>query len=142
MNETPRQTPPHFVPTLTEVVRLDPVAPPVVAPVAPVAPAMALPAEFAGLLDGWPTGLNASAPAAGELPSLDNLPTEGLPAAVVERILLRVELTLASRLQETVDALVEAQMSSLKADLRAQVSAVVLEAVSHAVRQETQSRKT
>ena len=139
MNETPRPTPPHFVPTLTEVIRLDPVALPVVPP---VATAMALPAEFVGLLDGWPTGLNASAPAAHELSSLDNLPVEGLPAAVVERILLRVELALASRLQETVDAHIEAQMDSLKAGLRAQISAAVLEAVSHAVQQETQSRNT
>jgi hypothetical protein len=106
---------------------------------------MALPAEFVSLLDGWPTGLNASAPAAlaaQEPSSPHGLPVEGLPAAVVERILLRVELALASRLQETVDVLVEAQMRSLKADLRAQISAAVLEAVSHAVRQETQSRNT
>jgi hypothetical protein len=103
---------------------------------------MALPAEFMGLLDGWPTGLNASVPAAQEPSSLHGLPVEGLPVAVVERILLRVELALASRLQETVDALVEAQMGSLKADLRAQISAAVLEAVSHAVQQETQSRNT
>jgi hypothetical protein len=101
---------------------------------------MALPAEFVGLLDGWPTGHNASAPAAQELSRLDNLPFEGLPAPVVERILLRIELALASRLQETVDAQVEAQMGALKADLRAQISAAVLEAVNHAVRQETQSR--
>jgi hypothetical protein len=137
MNETPRQIPPHFVPTLTEVARLDPVALPVVPP---VALAMALPAEFAGLLDGWPAGHNASAPAAQELFGLDSLPFEGLPAPVVERILLRIELALASRLQETVDAQVEAQMGALKADLRAQISAAVLEAVNHAVRQETQSR--
>jgi hypothetical protein len=103
---------------------------------------MALPAEFMGLLDDWPTGLNASAPAAQEPSSLHGLPVEGLPVAVVERILLRVELALASRLQETVDALVEAQMRSLKVDLRAQISAAVLEAVNHAVRQEKQSRNT
>lgn len=139
MNETPRQIPPHFVPTLTEVVRSDPVA----HPAAPsVAPPMALPAELMSLLDGWPTGLNASAPTSQEPISAQSLPVEGLPAAVVERILLRVELALASRLQETVDTLVEAQMRSLKADLRAQISAAVLVAVSHAVQQETQSRRS
>ena len=48
MNETPRSAPPNFVPTLTEVVRPDPIATP-----------LALPAEFANLLEGWPAGSNA-----------------------------------------------------------------------------------
>jgi hypothetical protein len=81
---------------------------------------MDLPAEFANLLDGWPEGLNTSkAP------------------AMLERILLRIELALASRLQETVDSVVEAQMRSFKVALRAQISAVVMDVVEQAVRQET-----
>ena len=111
MNEIPRLSPPHFVPTLTEVVRPDPAPTP-----------LALPAEFANLLDGWPVSLQV----------------EGLAPAMLERILLRVELSLASRLHETVDAVVEDQMRSLKIALRAQVSAVVLDAVTQAVRQETE----
>ena len=126
MNETPRPAPPHFVPTLTEVVRPDPVAPP--------AASAALPAEFAGLLDGWPVGPNTSQPTAQKMA---NVQVEGLAPAMVERILLRVELSLASRLHETVDAVVEDHMRTLKAALRAQISAVVLDAVNQAVRQET-----
>ena len=122
MNETPRHAPPNFVPTLTEVVRPDPVASP-----------MALPAEFANLLQGWPDGSNTS-------PSpTQPTPREAineLPPAMLERILLRVELSLASRLQETVDSVVEAQMRSFKAALRAQISVVVMEAVTQAVTQE------
>jgi len=126
MNETPRPAPPHFVPTLTEVVRPDPVA--------PQAASTALPAEFAGLLDGWPVGPNNSQPTAQKMADVQ---VEGLAPAMVERILLRVELSLASRLHETVDAVVEDQMRTLKAALRAQISAVVLDAVNQAVRQET-----
>jgi len=109
MNETPRPVPPHFVPTLTEVVQPDPVAIP-----------MTLPAEFVSLLEGWPEARNtAQSP------------------AMLERILLRVELSLASRLQETVDSVVEAQMRSFKSALRAQLSALVMDAVKQAVMQET-----
>jgi hypothetical protein len=97
---------------------------------------MALPAEFANLLDGWPAGLNTPQPTTEEPASLH---VEGLAPAMVERILLRVELSLANRLQETVDTLVEAQMRSLKVALRAQISAAVLEAVTQAVRQETEA---
>lgn len=125
MNETPRPAPPHFVPTLTEVVKPEPVATP---------PAM--PAEFANLLDGWPSGLNASVSSPQESASHQ---LEGLAPAIVERILLRVELSLASRLQETVDILVETQMRALKLALRDQLSGVVLEAVTQAVRQETEA---
>jgi len=108
MNEPTRPTPPPFVPTLTEVVRPDPVATP-----------MALPAEFVSLLEGWPEARTTSQ-----------------SPAMLERILLRVELSLASRLQETVDSVVEAQMRSFKAALRAQISVVVMEAVTQAVTQE------
>jgi hypothetical protein len=127
MNETPRTAPPHFVPTLTEVVLPDPV------------PAQtALPAEFASLLDGWPVGPNTSQPTA---PVLAAFRVEGLAPAMVERILLRVELSLASRLHETVDAVLEDHMRALKAALRTQLSAVVLEAVNQAVRQETETSR-
>jgi hypothetical protein len=124
MNETPRSAPPDFVPTLTEVVRPDPTPTP-----------MALPAEFANLLDGWPVGVNTSQPTAFAAASLSG---ESSAPAMVERILLRVELALASRLQETIDTVVEAQMRSLKVALRAEISAAVLEAVTRAVRQETE----
>ena len=124
MNETPRSTPPDFVPTLTEVVRPD-----------PVATRTALPAEFANLLDGWPVGPNTSQPTAQEAASLSG---ESPAPAMVERILLRVELALASRLKETIDTVVEVQMHSLKVALRAEISAAVLEAVTQAVRQETE----
>ncbi len=123
MNETPRHAPPNFVPTLTEVVRPDPVTSP-----------MALPAEFANLLQGWPDGPNTSP---SPIPPTPREAINELAPAMLERILLRVELSLASRLQETVDSVVEAQMQSFKIALRAQISAVVLEAVTHAVRQET-----
>jgi hypothetical protein len=127
MNETPRTAPPHFVPTLTEVVLPDPV------------PAQtALPAEFASLLDGWPVGPNTSQPTA---PVLAASRVEGLAPGMVERILLRVELSLASRLHETVDAVLEDHMRALKAALRTQLSAVVLEAVNQAVRQETETSR-
>lgn len=126
MNDTPRSAPPDFVPTLTEVVRPDP---------APASTSIALPAEFANLLDGWPAGLNTAQPIAQETASLS---IEGLAPAMVERILLRVELALASHLQETIDTVVEAQMRALKVALRAQISAAVLEAVTQAVRQETE----
>lgn len=127
MNETPRTAPPHFVPTLTEVVRPDPV------------PAqVALPAEFASLLDGWPVGPNTSQPTAQVLAASR---VEGLAPAMVERILLRVELSLASRLHETVDAVLEDHMRTLKAALRIKVSAVVMEAVNQAVRQETETSR-
>lgn len=122
MNHPPRNAPPHFVPTLTEVVRPEPEATP-----------LAMPAEFANLLDGWPSGLNASASSVQEVAGLQ---LEGLAPALVERILLRVELSLASRMQETVDGLVDAQLHLLKVALRAQLSAVVLDAVTQAVRQE------
>lgn len=125
MNETPRSAPPNFVPTLTEVVRPDPVASPLV-----------LPAEFVNLLEGWPTGLNTPQAPAQET---DNLEHSGLAPAMTERILLRVELALANRLQETIDALVEAQMVSLKQALRAKISAEVQVAIAQAVRQETNS---
>lgn len=131
MNETPRPVPPHFVPTLTEVVRPDPVA--------PQAAFAALPAEFAGLLDGWPVGPNTSQPAAQKMA---NVQVEGLAPAMVERILLRVELSLASHLHETVDAVVEDHMRTMKAALRAQISAVVLDAVNQAVRQETDTPRS
>ena len=124
MNETPRSAPPSFVPTLTEVVRLDSVPAP-----------MAMPAEFANLLDGWPTGLNTPQLHAEEPTSLH---VAASAPAMVERILLRVELALANRLQETVDTLVEAHMRTLKLALRDQISAAVLEAVTQAVRQETE----
>ena len=123
MNETPRSAPPNFVPTLTEVVRPDPIATP-----------LALPAEFANLLEGWPAGSNA-------LPSpvQDMLrdATHDLSPDMLERILLRVELSLASRLQVSIDRVVEAQMQSFKAALRTQISATVLDAVKQAVMQET-----
>lgn len=125
MSETPKPAPPHFVPTLTEVVRPEPVATP-----------LELPAEFANLLDGWPSSTNASVPSQQESASVG---IESLAPAIVERILLRVELSLASRLQETVDSLVETQMHSLRLALRAQLSEVVLEAVSQAVRQEAET---
>jgi hypothetical protein len=128
MNEAPRTAPPHFVPTLTEVVRSDAV------------PAQAaLPAEFASLLDGWPVGPNTSPPTAHVLAGSQ---VEGLAPAIVERILKRVELSLASRLHETVDAVVEDHMRALKAALRIQVSAVVMEAVNQAVRQETETSRS
>ena len=125
MNETPRPAPPHFVPTLTEVVRPEPVATP-----------MEMPAEFANLLDGWPSSPNASVSSPQES---DRVGIECLAPAIVERILLRVELSLASRLQESVDSLVDAQIRELKLALRAQLSEVVLEAVSQAVRQEAET---
>jgi hypothetical protein len=124
MNETPRPAPPHFVPTLTEVVRPEPV----------VAP-LAIPPEFASLLDDWPSGLSAASPSPQDTAGLQ---VESVVPAIVERILLRVELSLASRLQQTVDSVVEAQMRTLKLALRAQLSAVVLDAVTQAVRQETE----
>lgn len=125
MNETPRPAPPHFVPTLTEVVRPEPVATP-----------LEMPAEFANLLDGWPSSPNASVSSSQESVRVG---IESLAPAIVERILLRVELSLASRLQETVDSLVDAQIRELKLALRAQLSEVVLEAVSQAVRQEAET---
>jgi hypothetical protein len=127
MNETPRPAPPNFVPTLTEVVRPEPVGNPVLMP-------LAMPAEFANLLQGWPDGLNASA-SPFHVPPL--IATDDLALALLERILQRVELSLASRLQATVDSVVEAQMQSFKVALRAQISATVLDAVKQAVEQET-----
>jgi hypothetical protein len=124
MNDTPRSFPPHFVPTLTEVVRPVHVATP-----------MALPAEFVSLLDGWPAGAKTPQPAS---PDVARLHVEGLAPAMVERILLRVELSLASRLQETIDSVVDAQMDSLKVALRTQINAAVLEAVTQAAQQETE----
>lgn len=126
MNETPRPAPPHFVPTLTDVFRSEPVA----TQAAPTA----LPAEFASLLDGWPVGPNTEQPTTQKMVGVQ---VEGLAPAMVERILLRVELSLASRLHETVDAVVEDHMRRLKAALRNQISAAVLDAITHAVRQET-----
>lgn len=125
MNETPRPAPPHFVPTLTEVVRPEPVATP-----------LEMPAEFANLLDDWPSSPNASESSPQKSVRVG---IESLAPAIVERILLRVELSLASRLQETVDSLVDAQMRELKLALRTQLSEVVLEAVSQAVRQEAET---
>lgn len=127
MNETPRPAPPNFVPTLTEVVRPEPVVNPVLMP-------LAMPAEFANLLQGWPDGLNASA-SPFQAPPL--IAADDLAPALLERILQRVELSLASRLQATVDSVVEAQMQSFKVALRAQISATVLDAVKQAVEQET-----
>ena len=128
MNETPRPAPPNFVPTLTEVVRPDPVAAPMPS---------AMPAEFANLLQGWPDGLNTS-PSPSQAPpavASDDL----APADLPERVLRRVELSLASRLQETVDSVVEAQMQSFKVALRAQISATVLDVVKQALMHETAS---
>jgi hypothetical protein len=116
MNEMPRATPPAFVPTLTEVVRADFADAP-----ASVSPPMALPVEFANLLEGWPSGLNASQPnvteAAGPAMSL-------LAPAVLERLLLHVEGSLASQLQEAVERAVDAQMQALKLSLRDRKSVV------------------
>ncbi len=135
MNESSRPTPPNFVPTLTEVVRPEtvqtqtPISPPPLGN-----PPLALPAEFANLLEGWPVGLNTSPQLATESPAVD---VTELSPAVLERILSRVELTLASRLQVTIDNLVESHVRSFKAVLKAQISEAVLDAVNHAVRQET-----
>ncbi|MDO9276995.1 MAG: hypothetical protein Q7U05_00340 [Polaromonas sp.] len=111
------------MPTLTEVVRPDPVATP-----------LALPAEFANLLNAWPVGSNTSPSPVKEM--LRDAPHDLTPD-MLERILLRVELSLASRLPVSIDRVVEAQMQSFKAALRVQISATVLDAVKQAVMQET-----
>jgi hypothetical protein len=97
---------------------------------------MALPAEFANLLQGWPEGPNTSLQ-----PAMDSLGVDmtELAPAMLERILLRVELSLASRLQVTVDSVIESQMRSFKAAMKAQISETVLDAVKQAVMQETQA---
>ncbi len=137
MNDTPRHAPPNFVPTLTEVVRPDtPQAPtPFSTPLGAIPP-MALPAEFANLLQGWPEGPNTSPQPAMDSRGVDM--TELAPA-MLERILLRVELSLASRLQATVDSAIESQMRSFKVALKAHISETVLDAVKQAVMQETQA---
>ena len=134
MNDTPRSAPPNFVPTLTEVVRPDTTQTqtPFSAPLS-VNPPMALPAEFANLLDGWPAGLNTAQQPVNESSSVEM--SDPAPA-MLERILLRVELSLANRLQVTVDSVVDSHMRSFKAALRAQISETVLDAVNQAVRQE------
>jgi hypothetical protein len=127
MNETPRPAPPNFVPTLTEVVMAEPVARPM---------PIAMPAEFANLLQGWPDGPNTSPSTVVET---SRVATADLAHDIHQRILRRVELSLASRLQATVDSVVEAQMQSFKVALQAQISATVLDAVKQAVLQETAS---
>ena len=128
MSERPRHAPPNFVPTLTEVVRPDPDDTPSPVP-------LALPAEFANLLEGWPVGPNtATSPVDGTSFSASK---DVLPPAMLERILLRIELSLSSRLKETVDSVVEAHMQSFKGALRAEISATVRDAVKQAVMQET-----
>lgn len=124
MNQPPRSAPPAFIPTLTEVVRAD---------------FAALPAEFAKLLEGWPTAGNAAQSSVTEAARADMNP---LAPALLERLLLRVELSLASQLQETVERALEVQMSALKQSLRAQISATVLQAINQAVLQETASQPT
>ncbi len=135
MNDTSRSNPPIFVPTLTEVVRPEtsqtqtPIRP---SPIANLP--LALPAEFANLLEGWPVGPNTSPQPVAESSAVD---VTELSPAVLERILLRVELTLESRLQATVDNVVESHVRSFKAALKAQISEAILDAVKNAVRQET-----
>jgi len=95
-----------------------------------------MPAEFANLLQGWPDGLNTS-----QFPSQapPAVASDDLAPDLPERVLRRVELSLASRLQETVDSVVEAQMQSFKVALRAQISATVLDVVKQALMHETAS---
>ena len=102
MNQPPRSTPPAFIPTLTEVVRAD---------------FAALPAEFAKLLEGWPTAGNAAQSSVTEAARADLNP---LAPALLERLLLRVELSLASQLQETVEPALEVQLMALKRPLELQ----------------------
>ena len=128
MSETPRPAPPNFVPTLTEVVRPDPVDTPSPVP-------LALPAEFANLLQGWPVGPNTAMSPVDE--ASFSASKDLLPPAMLERILLRVELSLSSRLKETVDSVVEAQMQSFKVALRTEISTTVRDVVKQAVMQET-----
>jgi len=128
MSETPRHAPPNFVPTLTEVVRPDPDDIPSQVP-------LALHVEFANLLQGWPVGPNTATSPVDETSFSGS--KDLLPPAMLERILLRVELSLSSRLKETVDSVFEAQMQSFKDALRAEISATVRDAVKQAVMQET-----
>jgi hypothetical protein len=135
MNDTPRPVPPNFVPTLTEVVQPGAAhSQPSFSTPFSANPPMALPAEFANLLQGWPEGPNTSPSAAQATVALD---ASGLTPAMLERILLRVELSLASRMQATVESVVESHMRSCKAALTAQISEAVLDAVKLAVIQET-----
>ncbi len=130
MNDTPRPAPPNFVPTLTEVVQSE--AAPTPTPFS-VNPPMPMPAVFANLLDGWPTGLNTAPQPVNEFSHVE---TADLAPAMLERILLRVELSLANRLQATIDSVVDSHMRSFKVALKEQISETVLDAVNQAVRQE------
>jgi hypothetical protein len=119
MNDISRSAPPHFVPTLTDVVRPNQPLP------------LALPAEFANLLEGWPGSIKVSQPLAPE-------PTgQPLDAALHDRIVSRIERALASDLQASIDSVVELHTRAFKVALQSQISAVLLEAVTQALQQET-----
>lgn len=131
------RTPPRFVPTLTDVVRLPASARalPVQAAAAPAGPLLPgpLPAEIPAPV--------ASAPALDRVPAAAPVPAlaQDFEEGLVHRVLQRVDGLLEQRLRGAIAPVVEVQTRVIAARLREEVEAVVRDAVYEAVAQELQT---
>ncbi len=145
----PPKGPPRFVPTLTEVVRIDQATGPDAAPPAAHAPPAAPPASWdaaSGLAAPavpvpapWQQPAAAAfAPPPGAAPqpaSASALPA-GIEEYIVHRVMQRVDVVLDQRLREAIATVVQEQTRSMVPRLREEVESVVRHAVYEAVAEE------
>ena len=138
----PVRSPPRFVPTLTTVVELPAVAPAVLEPALHAHAAEAAPAAprpEAALIEDLDFGpLRAAPPPAGGMVAVALSDEEALRLEedLLHRVLQRVDLSLESRLTDTVSAAVQAQLDAMLPRLRGQIEEVLRAVVIEALAQE------
>lgn len=145
----PPKGPPRFVPTLTEVVRIDRATGPDAAPPAAHAPLAAPPASWDAALgpaapavpvpNPWPQPPAAAftpPPMAAPGPASASALPAGIEEYIVHRVMQRVDVVLDQRLREAIATVVQEQTRSMVPRLREEVESVVRHAVYEAVAEE------
>lgn len=154
MTTQPPKGPPRFVPTLTDVVRVDalPLPASAIPSAPPVTAASAVPASVAGVTSNTQAAISAApvvvaaapanAPSAAPASTVRaaSAPASTLPAGIeeyiVHRVMQRVDVVLDQRLREAIATVVQEQTRSMVPRLREEVESVVRHAVYEAVADE------
>jgi hypothetical protein len=130
MTSVPPRMPPRYVPTLTEVVSAEQMAP----------PAPMLDDILAGTLQTVaplsPPGVGAGRPDPAPMPITQPADVSTLEDELVHRVLQRIDVSIDHRLQVAVMRLVDEYTRQLAPRLRAEVAEVVRQAVSDALARE------